>query len=150
MYSFVGDFSCKIDAKGRFSLPSVFRKIAVKYSIDSFVIRKSIYASCLDIFPFQTWKEQTSFFRNKLNIYNQEQAKLMREFFRGTIEVSLDANGRLLLPKRMLTLINAQQVIILAGQDFKIEIWDKPTYETGALPADELMKLTQKVLGSDE
>lgn len=53
----------------------------------------------------------------------------------------------MLLPKRFLALIEAKHEIILAGQNNKIEIWAKEKYDTSAISGNELMNLTNKVLG---
>ena len=61
--------------------------------------------------------------RKKMNPYNREHNMFLRNFFKGTAELSLDNNNRLLIPKRLMDLIGAERDVVLAGQDGRIEIW---------------------------
>ena len=45
----------------------------------------------------------------------------LRNFFKGTAELSLDNNNRLLVPKKLMDLIGADRDVVLAGQDGRIE-----------------------------
>ncbi len=103
---FVGDYSGKIDVKGRMIIPSQFRKNCV--GVEQFVVKRSIYDKvkrsiydkALDVFPVTTWDEEVARLRERLNPYNPKHSALLREFYRGTAEVALDSAGRVLLPKR--------------------------------------------------
>ena len=72
----------------------------------------------------------------------------LRNFFKGTAELTLDNNNRLLIPKRLLDLAGAVRDVVLAGQDGRIEIWAADIYEKIDMPSDEFADLAEKLMGS--
>ena len=71
----------------------------------------------------------------------------LRNFFKGTAELTLDSNSRLLIPKRLMDQIGAERDIVLAGQDGRIEIWPEEVYATIDMPADDFALLSEKLFG---
>ncbi|MBO7522602.1 MAG: protein mraZ, partial [Bacteroidales bacterium] len=116
MATFIGDYTCRIDAKGRVMLPSAFKKQMPAEASDHFVVRKDIFESCLVLYTMDDWNMQLEKIRKKLNPYNREHNKFLRNFFKGTAELALDANNRMLIPKKFLEMINAEKDLVLAGQ----------------------------------
>ncbi len=147
MTTFIGDFSCKIDAKGRILFPSSFKKQMSSASQERFVIKKEIFETCLILFPIEEWERQNMLLREKINVYNKEHNRFLREFYRGSAEVILDSNNRLLIPKRLLELAKIDKEVVLAGQDGKIEIWAKELYDGGEMNEKDFATLAEKILG---
>jgi MraZ protein len=116
---------------------------------DHFVVRKDIFDNCLVLYSMEDWERQVMKFRTRLNPYNREHNKLLRNFYMGTAELTLDNNNRLLVPKRLMDLIGAERDVFLAGQDGRIEIWAAGAYAGAAMPPDEFADLIQKVLGEN-
>lgn len=71
----------------------------------------------------------------------------LRNFFKGTAELELDSNNRILVPKRLLDLIGAERDVILAGQDGRIEIWAAGNYQKTDMPAEDFADLAEKTMG---
>ena len=71
----------------------------------------------------------------------------MRNFFKGTAELTLDSNNRMLIPRRMLDTIGADRDVVLAGQDGRIEIWAADAYEKIDMPAEDFANLAEKLMG---
>jgi MraZ protein len=71
----------------------------------------------------------------------------LRNFFKGTAELSLDTNNRLLVPKRLMDLIGAERDVVLAGQDGRIELWAADIYNKIDMTADDFANLAEKLLG---
>ncbi len=149
MLSFIGDYTCKIDTKGRLVLPASLRKVLLAEGTSMLVVKKNVYEKCLDLFAQSEWEEQIARVKKRLNPYNREHAVLLREFFRGTAEVSMDSNGRLLLPKRLLDSVAITKEVVVAGQGGKMEIWDLDEYNKGALDEEAFMNTTSTILGGE-
>lgn len=66
------------------------------------------------------------------------------------MEVELDGNGRILIPRKMLDSIEVVGDIVMVGQDSKIEIWDKINYEESAMDTEDFVNLTTRVFGKQE
>jgi len=149
MATFIGDYTCKVDVKGRIILPMAFKKQMPADAQDHFVVRKDIYENCLVLYSIEDWNRQLEKFRKKLNPYNREHNKLLRNLFKGTAELSLDNSNRLLIPKRLMELIGAYRDVVMAGQDGRIEIWAADIYDTIDMEPDDFANLAEKHLGGN-
>jgi MraZ protein len=147
MATFIGDYTCKVDVKGRIILPAAFKKQMPADAQDHFVVRKDIFENCLVLFAIEDWNRQLVKIRKKLNPFNREQNLFLRNFFKGTAELSLDNNNRILVPKKLMDLIGADRDVVLAGQDGRIEIWAADIYDKIDMPAEDLANLAEKYLG---
>jgi MraZ protein len=147
MATFIGDYTCKADVKGRIILPMAFKKQMPADARDQFVVRKDIFENCLVLYSIEDWNRQLEKIRKRINPYNREHNKFLRNFFKGTAELSLDSNNRMLIPKRLLDLIGVQRDVVLAGQDGRIEIWAADIYEKIDMPADDFANLAEKLMG---
>ncbi len=148
MATFIGDYACKVDVKGRIILPVAFKKQMPADSQDHFVVRKDIFENCLVLYSIDDWNRQLEKIRSRINPYNREHNMFLRNFFKGTAELSLDNNNRLLIPKRLLDLAGAGRDVVLAGQDGRIEIWAAENYEKIEMPSGDFADLAEKLMGS--
>jgi len=151
MTVFIGDYTCKIDAKGRVMLPSAFKKQMAAAMQDRFVIKKDIYEKCLVLYPMDEWDRQNEVIRQNINPYNKEHSQFLREFYKDTAEGELDANNRFLIPARLLNLANIDKEmdLVLAGQLGKIEIWSKELYDKTSEEISDFGELANKILGGN-
>jgi MraZ protein len=147
MATFIGDYTCKVDVKGRIILPSAFKKQMPADAQDHFVVRKDIFENCLVLYAIEDWNLQLEKIRRKINPYNREHNTFLRNFFKGTAELSLDNNNRLLIPRRLMDTIGTVRDVVLAGQDGRIEIWPADVYQKLDMPSDDFANLAEKLLG---
>ena len=148
MTSFIGDYICKVDNKGRLLFPSALKKQNKSVSQNRYVVKKDIFDKCLVLYTMEEWERQNEMIRRNTNPYNREHSRFLREFYRGTAELALDSNGRMLIPKRLLDSINASKELSITGQDHRIEIWAKEVYDTHEINEDSFAELAEKILGS--
>ena len=66
-----------------------------------------------------------------------------------TAELTLDANNRLLLPKRLLELANIEKDLLMIGVGNKIELWNPEIFESNTLSDEEFTNLAQTLLGNN-
>jgi MraZ protein len=149
MSTFIGDYTCKVDAKGRILLPSAFKKQMPADAQDHFVVRKDIFDQCLVLYSIEDWNKEVEKIRKRTNQYNREHNSFLRNYYKGTAELSLDNNNRLLIPKRLMDLIGAERDVVLAGQDGRIEIWAESNYGKIDMAPGDFADLAEKLLGSN-
>jgi len=147
MATFIGDYTCKVDVKGRIILPMAFKKQMPADAQDHFVVRKDIFENCLVLYSIEDWNLQLEKIRKRMNPYNREHNMFLRNFFKGTAELSLDNSNRLLIPKRLMDLLGAERDVVLAGQDGRIEIWAAAVYDKIDMPAEDFANLAEKLMG---
>jgi MraZ protein len=146
----IGNIEAKIDAKGRAFLPSVFRKVLQTSGEENLVLRKDVFEDCLVLYPESIWNEQTDLLRSHLNRYNAQHQRLWRQFVSEVELLTLDGNGRFLLPKRYLQMASIQQSIRFIGNGDTIEIWASEKVEAAKLSKEEFGAALQSVMGSLE
>lgn len=149
MSTFIGDFECKPDAKGRIVLPAAFKKALGEGEL-RFVVRKDLFEDCLVLYPYTYWEEERQRLHRKLNPYNREHKQFLREFFRASAELSLDANGRFLVPRRLMEQVGATGSVVLVGIDRYIELWSAEAYNALADNPAALASLAEELLGMSD
>jgi MraZ protein len=109
-------------------LPGGLKKELTAVLNDGFVIKKSVFYQCLELYPRTEWdKEMTGI--DKLNRFVKKNVDFIRRFMAGVKPVDLDNNGRLLIPKDLMGFASISKDIVLTSQVNKIEIWDKASYD---------------------
>lgn len=150
MITFIGDFVCKPDVKGRIVLPSLFKKAMSAGEQQCFVVRKDLFDDCLVLVPYNQWMDEVKMLEEKLSSYRQKDKRLKRALYRSTAEVVLDGNGRFLVPKRLMEMIDVEGEVVLLGLGSGIELWSKKRFDSNELEGDELGVLAEELLGKDE
>ncbi len=145
MCTFIGDYTGKIDSKCRVVVPASFRKVLVTAGLSMFVLRRNVFEKCIDMYPIDEWERMLSDIRSKLNMLNAKHVAFIREFCRGTLVVEMDANGRVLLPRRLLDEVGIDKEMIFAGQDRMIQLWGVNEYENVAVTPEELGTLAEEI-----
>ena len=145
MIKFIGEYTAKIDDKGRLVLPSAFKSLLPADDM-RFVVRKDIFDDCLEMLTFSEWEKRSEQIKSRLNFLKKEHASFWREFMRGNTVVTPDNKlGRISIPKKLLDAIGAEKEVIFAGNDHKIELWAREKYESSAIPEEEFVSLAEKV-----
>jgi MraZ protein len=147
---FLGNSEAKIDAKGRVFLPSTFRKQLQTATEECLIMRKDTYQSCLVLYPESVWNEQMNDLRSRLNRWNAKHQMLFRQFVADVEIVTLDNNGRLLIPKRYLKLVNISQDVRLIGMDDTIEIWPKEALEQQFMDIELFGKELEEIMDKNK
>ena len=88
---------------------------------------------------------------NKLNRFKKKNNDFIRTFTAGVRFIELDASGRILIPKELITFAGITKDIILTSAVNIIEIWDKDKYEKAIDDASsDFAVLAEDVMGQDE
>lgn len=147
---FLGNIEAKTDAKGRVFLPSAFRRQLQSANEGCFIMRKDTYQNCLVLYPENVWNEQMNELRARLNRWNAKHQMLFRQFVADVEIVTLDGNGRFLIPKRYLKLANIDQEVRFIGMDDTIEIWAKEALEQPFLDIEIFGKELEEIMGNNK
>lgn len=126
MTGFLGEYELSIDAKGRFLLPSGFRKQLPEGAAGQFVVNRG-FENCLSLYPMESWQVLSDKI-NKLNDFNPKVREFKRLFLNGATIIELDSAGRMLLPKPLLEYAGIRKDMVFSAQGNKVELWDKDTY----------------------
>lgn len=146
MASLIGEYDCKVDAKGRFMFPVDLRKQLDQLFEKGFVINRNLHQKCLVLYPMPEW-ERLNKKLSKLNRLIKANDVFVRKFTGGATSVQADQSGRVLLPKALGDYAGIQSDLKVLGSNNVIEVWDRKLYEEFLSQDVDIEKLAQDVLG---
>ena len=140
----------KMDAKGRAFLPAVFRKILQAGGEERLVLRKDVFQPCLVLYPESVWNEQMDALRQRLNRWNKQHQQVFRQFVSEVELLTLDGNGRFLVPKRYLRMADIDQDVKFVGMGDTIEIWSCQQAEQHQMNPEEFGEALEELMAVEE
>ncbi|MDB4927451.1 MAG: mraZ [Mucilaginibacter sp.] len=147
MSNFLGEFDCKLDAKGRMMIPVGLKKQLPEAVSEGLVINRG-FEKHLVIYTRNEWDKIVEDL-SKLNSYEKKTREFIRYFTRGASELTLDGAGRVLLPKPLLEYAGINADVVLACQFNKIEVWSQEAYEAQMDDEPEnFANLAEEVMGN--
>ena len=93
--------------------------------------------------------EQLDQLRSKLSRWNAKEQQIYRSFIADAILLTLDGNGRFLIPKRQMKLADIEQNIRFVGMGDTIEIWRSNGEEEAFMDSEEFSKALQEIMSSN-
>lgn len=147
MLNLIGVHECKMDAKGRVGIPSGLKKQLLPLLEKGFVLKRSVFQPCLELYPMQEW-EQTMSKVNRLNRFIKKNNDFIRRFTAGVKLVEVDGNGRINIPNDLIGFAALKSEIVLSASMGTIEVWDKEAYEAAINDSDiDFSQLAEDVMG---
>ncbi len=147
MLNLIGTYECKADVKGRIMVPAPLKKQLAASLADGFVVKRAVFQPCLELYPMKEWDALMSKM-STLNRFNRKKNDFIRRFTAGVKVVELDAAGRLLLPKDLMSFAGLSKEIVISSAINIAEIWDKQKYESAiADAANDFADLAEEVMG---
>lgn len=144
---FTGTIEAKTDAKGRVFLPSVFRKALTLADADArLVLKGDVFEPCLVVYPFSVWEAEVAALRSRLNRWNPQEAKALRQFMSDVEVFELDANGRFLIPRRYQRVAAIDHAVAFVGMDDRIELWNPERLAASLMTAEEFGATLQTIM----
>lgn len=148
MNTIVGTYECKVDAKGRVLLPAPLKKQLALSLQDGFVLKRSVFQPCLELYPMAEW-DKMMLKVNKLNRFVKKNNDFIRRFTAGVKVVEIDSLGRLLVPKDLVVFASIAKDIVFSSAVNIVEIWDKDLYEKSISGEDvDFADLAEDVMGN--
>ena len=149
MVSFIGTYDCKADAKGRIMIPVTLKNQMVPILNEGFVIKRSVFQPCLELYPMSEWNQLMQRM-NRKNRFKKKNNDFIRRFTAGVKPVEIDATGRLLIPKNLMSVAGIDKEVVLSSAINIVEIWDKDNYERVLdETAADFADLAEEVMGDD-
>lgn len=148
MIHLIGTYSCKADAKGRVKLPVGLKNQLDPVATEGFVLKRSVFQPCLELYPMTKWKE-IMHDMTKLNRFVRKNNDFIRRFSAGVRVVEMDSAGRLLIPKDLADFAGISRELVLSSSIDIIEIWDEAKYEEVIdASIDDFAALAEEVMGN--
>ncbi|MDO8899478.1 MAG: division/cell wall cluster transcriptional repressor MraZ [Bacteroidales bacterium] len=144
----IGEYQCKLDAKGRLMIPADFKEQLGNLADQGFVMRPGLFNTCIELYTMNDWMEKQSKLKN-LSQFVKANVDLMRKYNAGAKMVKLDASGRMLIPKNLIEGGALNKEVVINALPAYMEIWDKDAYRAklDELDQESLEKMLEDKLG---
>ncbi len=147
MERFIGNIEAKMDSKGRVFVPSPFRKILQQTGNERLILRRDVYQPCLVLYAEHTWNNELDNLTSRLSRYNPRHQMILRQFVAEVEVTTLDSNGRILIPRRLLQAAAIEDNVRFLGMDDTIEIWNADKTQEAFMNPEEMMSQMAEILG---
>ena len=116
---------------------------------EGFVIKRSVFQPCLELYPLSEWNQLMQRM-NRKNRFKKKNNDFIRRFTAGVKPVEIDATGRLLIPRNLMSVAGIDKEVVLSSAINIVEIWDKDNYEKVLEEtAADFADLAEEVMGDD-
>lgn len=135
---FLGEYTHKMDAKGRLALPAKFR---AKLQQEGAIVTKG-NEHCLYLFTTEAWKPLADKLAQLPSISSKTAREAQRVLLGGATAVTPDRQGRILLPSSLreyagLTTEKGEAAdAVVAGLYNRVEIWPAARWQAGRAGSD--------------
>lgn len=147
MLNLIGTYECKLDAKGRLALPMGIRKQLEEISHKGFVLKRSVFQNCLELYPMDEWNAIMNQV-GKLNRFKQKNNEFIRRFSAGVKPIEIDGTGRIQIAKDLIAFGKISKNVVVSSSINIIEIWDKELYENAVNSETvDFAALAEEVMG---
>lgn len=116
-----------LDEKGRVNIPSRMRRALSDEADGTFILTRG-NDNCVAAYPLNEWKKYMDMI-SQLNQFDEKNRRFMRAFLKWNVEVTLDKQNRVTIPKQHLELANITKNVVILGQFDHIEFWDPERLE---------------------
>ncbi len=127
MATFRGSYQHSIDHKGRISIPARFRKVLSSDASDTFIILRGLEA-CVALYPLDEWQRMEERMRSR-SFFDETNRRFLRMMSQDLNEGTLDAQGRVAIPPRLLEHAHLTKDAMVNGVVDHIEIWDPARFD---------------------
>ncbi len=144
MNTFIGKIEARLDSKGRTFVPAQYRKILVEMGSSHIIMRRDTDNACIIFYPEHVWQAKVRELRNALDEWNPEDQMLLMQFMSEAEILDMDAQGRVLLQKKHLEMIGAEQDIVFVGMLDRIAVWNPEVFADKQMPTQDLASLIRQ------
>lgn len=138
MNTFIGNIEAKADDKGRIFIPATYRKILNEIGSQRIIMRRDTDNACLIFYPETVWNTKVELLRQALNEWDPEDRMILMQFMAEAEILEMDNQGRILLQRKYLELLGAQQDILFVGMLDRFAMWSPDMFTEKQLPQKDL------------
>ena len=146
MVTFIGKYTSKVDDRGRLVFPAPLKGAVPPGGDLRFVIKKSLYDDCLEMWSYAEWERESDRIRETLDFFNPQHVQFWREYMRDCDIVEPDAKlGRISISRYLLDAIGVNKDVVFFGINFKIEIWAREKFESSKVSKEDYIAIAQSL-----
>lgn len=145
MALFLSTFINKVDSKGRVSVPSQFRASLVNESFSGMIIYESFVNESIEGCDIERIKKISESI-DDLEPFSEEREAFATAILGGAIQLSIDSDGRVILPEQLLKKVGITSQAVFVGKGSTFEIWEPARFQEYMDKAKKEAKEKRKIL----
>ena len=138
MSTFIGNIEARLDEKGRIFIPAGYRKILGEMESRRIIMRRDTDNECIIFYPEQVWNEKVGQLRQALNEWDPDDQMILMQFMAEAEILEPDSQGRVLLQKKNVEMIGAQQDVLFVGMLDRFALWSPSVFRDKQMPQKDL------------
>ncbi len=147
MARFKGRAENSVDEKGRLAIPAKMRRVLTPEADETFTAMLG-YENCIALYPNDRWA-QIEDELDTLNQFDSQARRFLRDTLSWAEEVSLDKQGRIVLPKNLMLEVDLSDTALVIGTLDHIEVWDPAQYDAYLSDRDaDKEEIAERVMGT--
>lgn len=149
MSDLIGEYVCKLDAKGRMLVPADLKQQLPDVDREGLIVLRG-FEKQLTIYTKAEWRHKVEKL-SKLSEYDAKSREFLRYLNRGAVPLKLDSANRVLFPRQLLEYAGITNEITLTCLFTRIEAWDTSAYNKmlDQMP-DDFSGMAQQLVSSIE
>jgi len=138
MDRFVGNFTLRLDAKGRVSIPASFRSVLTRDGFDGLYCYPALASPAIDA-GGNTLMAEIEALISRFAPYSEERERFALSLYGTSETLKIDGEGRVVLSESLKRHAGIAEQVAFVGLGPKFQIWEPGRF------ASELAEATQKV-----
>lgn len=138
MSTFIGNIEARLDDKGRIFIPAAYRKILSEMDSRRIIMRRDTDNECIIFYPEQVWNDKVGQLRRALNEWDPDDQMILMQFIAEAEILEMDSQGRILLQRKNVETIGAQQDVLFVGMLDRFALWSPTVFQDKQIPQKDL------------
>jgi MraZ protein len=147
MDRFVSQYTLRLDAKGRVSIPAPFRAVLARDGYDGLYCYPALDRPAIDAGGNALLKEIETLITG-FAPYSDEREQLSATLYSTSEILKVDGEGRVVLTESLKTHAGIADAVAFAGHGHKFQIWEPGRFRAELAEATEKVRALKKQLGT--
>jgi MraZ protein len=147
MDRFVSNFTLRLDAKGRVSIPASFRAVLARDGFDGLYCYPALDRPALDAGGNALLTDIERLIA-RFSPYSEEREDFAAALYGTSETLKIDGDGRVILPEALRAHAGITDTVAFVGLGQKFQIWEPERFRAQLAEATEKVRALKKQLGS--
>ncbi|MDX1948987.1 MAG: cell division/cell wall cluster transcriptional repressor MraZ [Rickettsiales bacterium] len=139
---FISNYENKLDAKGRISVPALFREALKNEDFNGIIAYQSFINPCIEACGMERIEKLANSI-DSLDPYADERDAFATSILGGSKQIAIDNDGRIILPEELISFAGLKDKAIFVGKGFTFEIWNPEKFEKYFNNSREIAKVNR-------
>lgn len=149
MDRFVSNFTLRLDAKGRVSIPAPFRAALARDGFDGLYCYPTLDQPALDAGGNALLREIEELI-DRFPPYSDERDQFSAALYGTSETLKIDGEGRVVLPESLKAHAEISEAVAFVGVGHKFQIWEPGRFRAHLAEATEKVRALKRQLGSQK